>query len=98
MSRATYVFRDGKMVDKEDAEPIEGGFQLIRDGMDPLRHMADGKTYDSKSAFRKATKAAGCCEVGDHVFKPRTPIKLDRRERVDAIKKTVYDLRNGRHG
>ncbi|MEJ0094544.1 MAG: hypothetical protein WDN46_14250 [Methylocella sp.] len=96
MSRETFVFRDGKMVRKEDAEPLDGGFHLIRDGMEPLRHMADGRVYDSKSAFRHATKAAGCCEVGDHVFKPRAPIKLDRRERVDAIKKTIYDIRNGK--
>jgi len=97
MSRATYVFREGiGVIPKEDAEPIEGGFHLIRDDMSPLRHMADGKVYDSKSAFRHATRAAGCVEVGDHQFKPRAPIKLDKRERVEAIKKSIYDLKNGR--
>lgn len=98
----TYVFQDGRMVDKATGEPIESSPisfaapHVIRDCMDATVHMADGKTYESKSAFRKATKAAGCVEVGDHKFKARAPIKLDRRERREAIGKSIYDLKNGR--
>lgn len=98
----TFVFRDGKIVDKETGLPVESSPisfaapHVIRDAMDATVHMADGKIYESKSAFRKATKAAGCVEIGDHKFKPRAPIKMDKRERVDAIEKSIYDLRNGR--
>lgn len=38
---------------------------LIRDGMDPIRNHADGGVYDSKSAYYKAVKAAGCEIVGN---------------------------------
>lgn len=38
---------------------------LIRDGMDPIRNHADGGIYDSKSAYYKAVKAAGCEVVGN---------------------------------
>lgn len=35
------------------------------DGMDPLRSMADGKVYDSKSGYYKSVRQAGCEIVGD---------------------------------
>lgn len=34
-------------------------------GVNGLRHMADGKHYDSKSRFRAETRAHGMVEVGD---------------------------------
>lgn len=100
MTRQSYVIRDGQLVPKHLAAPLhEPGIapNVIRDGMDPTVHMATGRIFDSKSAFRQETKAAGCIEVGDHRFTgKRDPIKLDKRKRVDDIKRAVYDLRNGR--
>ena len=72
---------------------------VISDTMDPTRHMADGKHYTSKSAFRAATKAAGCVEIGNEVStltKPRKPIPLDRGARREAIQRSIYNLKNGR--
>lgn len=40
---------------------------IIRDGMDALVHPATGETFDSKSAFRAATRDAGCVELGNDV-------------------------------
>ena len=77
----------------------DGGPAYISDHMDPTKHMADGRIYDSKSAFRKATRAAGCIEVGNEtaaVTKPRAPVALDRRERRDDIKRSIWELKNGR--
>lgn len=94
--RATYVIRNGELVDKADAEPlIERGpaFHYIADGMDPTRHMANGKMYDSKSEFRRATKAAGCQEIGDHKFAPRKPIPLSREQRGRDIKRAIEQLK-----
>jgi hypothetical protein len=76
-----------------------GAPSIIRDHMDPLRHMADGKTYDSKSTFRKVTKAHGCIEIGNekqHVLKPRQPVELDRAKRRDDIRRAKWELENGR--
>lgn len=70
----------------------------ISDQMDPTRHMADGKYYTSKKAFREATKRAGCIEIGNetkYLQKPRKPVKLDRRKRREDIKKAINDLRWG---
>lgn len=71
---------------------------FISDCMPETRHMCDGKHYTSKAAYRQATKANGCIEVGNDSSylqpKTRTPIKLSRRERRESIKKALYDARN----
>lgn len=72
MTRATYVLRDGKLVEKRYAEPLNAGPYIATDGMDPIRSMADGKMYDSKSAYRRELKARGCVELGN-----------DRQERAE---------------
>lgn len=93
-----YVYRNGKLVDKSTVV-YEGGCgpYVISDEIDATRHMADGRHYTSKAKFRAATKAAGCVEVGTDaaVTRPRKPILLDKGNRRDAIKRAIYDLRNG---
>lgn len=78
------------------------GFSVISDIMSDTRHMADGKTYNSKSEYRKATRKAGCIEVGNDTSmlqsKVRKSIELDRGQRREAIKQSIYELRNGKRG
>ena len=98
----TYVIRNGKLIEKHLAEPLHYGSdapQVISDTMDLTRHMANNRYYDSKKAFRAATKAAGCIEYGNEtstLLKPRQSIPLDPAKRRDDIRRTIYDLRNGR--
>ena len=68
---------------------------MIRtDGMDPIRSMADGRMYDSKSGYYGSVRRAGCEIVGDD----RKP--FDRRpEFVSAgvgrdIKQAIEQLRS----
>lgn len=71
---------------------------FISDQMPETQHMIDGKMYTSKKAFRAATKAAGCVEVGNdtsYLKRQRKPIELDKRQRREEIKKTINDLRYG---
>lgn len=98
---ATFVYRDGKLVEKHLAGPKNGDTGrvkgVISDTMPETRHMADGKYYTSKAAFRAATRAAGCVEVGNEtsaLLKPREAIKLDPAKRRDDIRRTIYELRN----
>jgi hypothetical protein len=65
MSRTTYVWRDGRLIEKHLAAPISSGPNIISDTMAPIRSMADGKLYDSKSAYYGSVKAAGCEIVGN---------------------------------
>lgn len=98
----TFVLRDGQFVDKQFAAPLihilgEAPF-VISDNMSETRHMANNKFYTSKSEFRKATRAAGCLEVGNEtetLLKPRKPISMSRTKRRDDIRKTISQLKNG---
>lgn len=72
MSRGVFVLRDGKLVPKHLARPLHQKTEshyVISDGMEPAKNHADGRVYDSKRAFSKATRRAGCVEVGNEVMK-----------------------------
>lgn len=75
-------------------EPKAWVTSVITDTMQPLRHMGSGRMIDSKAKFRADTKATGCVEIGNESVRTRTPIRLDKRERREAIKRTIYELRN----
>ena len=77
MTRAVYVLRNGELVDKRYAAPLHHASSapnIRTDGMDPLQSMADGKHYDSKSAYYASIRRAGCEIVGDD----RNGFKADR--------------------
>ncbi len=68
MTRTTYVLRAGELVDKRSAAPLHAGAAapMIRtDGMAPVRSMADGRIYESRSGYYASVRAAGCEIVGD---------------------------------
>ena len=98
----TYVWRNGELFEKHLAPPkyeTDGvAPYVISDTMEPLRHMATGRMISSKAAFRAETRAAGCVEVGNDpaVTRPRTPVPLSREQRRNDIRRTIYELRNGR--
>jgi hypothetical protein len=97
----TFVYRNGKLVDKHLAPPLTvsgSAPNVISDIMPETRHMVTGRYHTSKAAFRAETKAAGCIEVGNDpaITRPRKPVLLSREKRRDDIRRTIYDLRNGR--
>jgi hypothetical protein len=86
------------MVDRSEAYDTgkSSAPYVISDNMDPLRHHATGKVISSKRAFSKETRAAGCVELGNEPIRPRAPVPLDKGARREAIRRTIYELRNGR--
>lgn len=96
-----YVLRNGKLVEKHLAPSLVSGSaapNVISDIMQETRHMVTGRYHTSKSAFRAETKATGCIEVGNDpaISRPRKPIPLSREKRRDDIRRTLYEMRNGR--
>lgn len=53
-----------KMIEIHKAPP-RARIHVIEDTMPETEHPADGHHYESKSAFRMATKMAGCEEMGN---------------------------------
>lgn len=79
MIRATYVMRNGRLVEKSKAAPLNapaGRINVISDTMRPMRHPSNGKFYDSKSRFRAETRARGLVEIGNETPKPRKMIDM----------------------
>jgi len=69
---------------------------IISDTMEYTKHHGTGRMISSKRAFSAETRVAGMVELGNEVPKARQPIPLDRRERREAIKRSIYEIRNGR--
>ena len=67
---------------------------VISDNMDPLKHHGTGRIISSKREFSRETRQAGMVEIGNEPIKARKTVRLDKRERVDAIRKAIYTLRN----
>jgi hypothetical protein len=86
----TWVYRNGKLVQKHLAPPKHSGRVrgVISDTMDALIHPCTGKLMDSKSEFRKVTKAKGCVEVGNEKLVDRraaTGLDSETRRRDISI-------------
>ena len=76
MIRGTFVYRDGELVPKHLAAPLNLGFlsrsrlpapYINLDTADAFRSMADGKLYDSNSAYRASLKRLGMREIGNEI-------------------------------
>lgn len=69
------------------------GVPYIRsDGMSPIMNHADGKLYDSKSAYYAAVKAAGCEIIGNEKLpEPKraepdiTDLKRDVKTAIEQV-------------
>ncbi len=97
MGRGKFIIRDGKLVPYEEREVTEC-HQIITDSMNGTWHPADGKTYDSKSAFRRTTKNHNCVELGDQAPNPETFKKEVRKSNVkEELIQTFDKVVNGKY-
>ena len=66
MARLIFDFETKTWIDKDDyVKPVKECHSIIQDSTSPFVSHADGKVYDSKSAYRKDLKARGLREVGN---------------------------------
>ena len=96
MTRTTYVLRDGELVEKHLAAPLHASADapMIRpDGMAPIRSMADGGIYDSRSRYYASVRRAGCEIVGDDRAPFDRPSEIRPNGLARDIKIAVEQLR-----
>lgn len=69
----------------------ESHLYVIDDTMPAVEHPCDGKKYDSKSEFRRVTKANGCVEVGYKLSElpDREPTRIPKEEIQQAIHRSL---------
>lgn len=94
--REIYVYRAGRLVPKHEAEPRDTGrpaVAVISDTMPEMRHPITGRLMDSKSQFRRVTRAHGCVEVGnDQQRDTRKLTGFDSRTRREDIRRAIQEL------
>jgi hypothetical protein len=100
MPRQSYIFcRDTqKMVPVEEyyakhQRATSSAPYVIQDSMDAAAHPCTGKMMDSKSEFRKVTRAHGCTEMGNESLSSYggEKEKLDPGKRREAIKRAMIE-------
>lgn len=91
----TWVYRNGKLVPKHKAAlrsltPVRG---VISDSLPDMIHPCTGKRMDSKSEFRKVTRAKGGVEVGnERMTDRRTAPAMDSNSRKADIAYAMKEL------
>jgi hypothetical protein len=89
----TYVYRDGRLVEKSTAAPRSRGPYVISDALPDMIHPITGKPMDSKSNFRAVTRANGCVEVGNEVQRDTRRIDgFDTQSRKADIAQAIKEL------
>lgn len=74
---------------QQSAGAGEARFYVISDTIAPFRSMADGRVYESKSAYRGDLKARGLIEVGNDQVKrsttPAPPVREDMKRAIQQL-------------
>lgn len=92
-----WVYRNGEIVEKGGPKDIRPPVaradmpcpMLIGDSMQAAEHV-DGKFYESKSAYRRVTKANGLIEVGNDPARFRQPKRPNREKAIeDSIDRAI---------
>lgn len=74
---------------------------VIRDNIDGLQSMADGRVYDSKSALRRSYTSDGnpqgrdYQEIGGAEIEPAGRAKVDKKGIRDALDRAMHDVETG---
>lgn len=87
MTRRLYVYRNGKFIEADECVS-QSHHHVIVDSMNATQHPCDGKYYDSKSAFRRVTKAHGCVELGNDKI-PRRKASYDDLEASKTVRADI---------
>lgn len=103
---AWFIFSDGRKCLRKITPPdpvARSSFpapSIRRDAIEPCRG-ADGKIHESLSSYRRSLlpennpKGERYYELGNDRIPVETP-KVDRKQKRDAIKAAIEDVRNGR--
>lgn len=90
MSRGTWVYRNGRLVEKGGPLDVRMASarsdmpcpMLISDHMPDCEHV-DGNFYSSKSAYRRVTKENGLIEVGNDTARFKRHVRQSTDKAID---------------
>lgn len=82
----------------EVSPSVSSSLFVHEDTIPPTWHPADGRYYDSKSAFRRTTRAHGCREIGNAWFHKDGTINRNAvvtQRRPESVKETLVKVLKG---
>lgn len=91
-----YIWHGGEWVLDERRRRASEAPYIVKDGMDPVQHMGNGRVYDSKSAFRRATRDLHLVELGNDAPAGTSKIPVDRKELREDIRQAMAQVAEGR--
>jgi hypothetical protein len=80
--RKTYVYVDGKLVEKGSQEHYESLGPMVMPDIQPYKSMIDGSMITSRSVHRDHLRQHGCIEVGNEKMETKLPPPKDTRKEV----------------
>lgn len=91
MTRTTYVMRDGKLVEKSQAAPLQADAPFVMSDLAPYQSMVTGEMVTSRSRHRSILREHKLIEVGNETKylqskKPAPPPGL-KESIVQAVKR-----------
>jgi hypothetical protein len=87
--KRTYVYQDGKMVEKLQSPPKEK-LHYVQDDIKPYKSMADGSIISSRSQHRRHLKRHGCIEIGNE--KMETKVQAPKDTRRDVLRSQLANM------
>lgn len=94
MARQRFVWVNGRGLVEvpPDWRPKPRAFYIASDQHEPFRSLADGKVYDSKSAYRAELKARGYEEVGNEYAAVMKTPEYQPQEWGEALCETAAEM------
>lgn len=104
MARGTFVMRDGKLVPKHLAPPLQKRGPMsslprpyvISDGIEMI-HPVTGEMMTSKAKFREETRARGLTEIGNEPLSMKAPDEPTLQEIGEAVKDAYEYVEGGNY-
>jgi hypothetical protein len=85
----TYVYRDGKIVEKGSQEDTKYHY-VVRD-IEPYQSMIDGRMITSRSQHREHLRDNNCIEIGNEKMETKLPT-VDREKRIKVLREQLWNV------
>ena len=80
--KKTYVYVDGKLVEKGSDEHYNSLGPMVMPDIQPYKSMIDGSMITSRSVHRDHLRQHNCIEVGNEKMETKLPPPKDTRKEV----------------
>lgn len=85
----TYVYRNGKIVEKGSA--ADSKLHYVVKDIEPYQSMIDGRMITSRSHHREHLRDNNCIEIGNEKMETKMPA-VDREKRIRVLREQLWNV------